>query len=423
MALRPPAPLPQLTTLSGVVTGTRYLGHQQAVDIEPRGGDLRGRLPSHVVVIGPRLPALRPGDMATWQGLLRWEEPRPPRTSGHVRLDAVMLLSVQRREDGLWGAAWQLVNQVAPERRELAGALLLGRGRPPERQDFRQSGLLHLLAVSGQHLAIALGGLALLLRWCGLPWGLRLGLLTGLALAYTAMTGASLATQRAAAMCLAVAACGLTGREPHRLGPLSLAVCGLLFIDPGHASDLGFQLSAAAVLGIMTLGRDLVELRQRFLPLTPWPLDQPSWRLGLLTARAAGDGLAIGLGATLATAPLLAWHFGSVNPWGPLTTLVATPAVTVAVALGTGLLPIVALWPGGPWEGPLRILEWHLDTLAAIAHAGARLPWAQVAAPAPTPVLLFLTVPLLVMRVRTGTEALWRVAAIAVWLAGWALVG
>ena len=48
---------------------------------------------------------------------------------------------------------------------------------------------------------------------------------------------------------------------------------------------VSFQLSVAAVLGICTLGAELVAWRQRWLPLQAWPLDRPIWLAWLHLAR------------------------------------------------------------------------------------------------------------------------------------------
>ena len=152
-------------------------------------------------------------------------------------------------------------------------------------------------------------------------------------------------------MSLAVIAAGMLAREPHRLAAVSLAALALPVFDPGNARDIGFQLSMAAVLGIVTVGLDLVRLRRQWVPLAAWPLDRPSWPALLWTLGAGCDGLAIGVAASLATASLLAWHFGTANPWGAPVTLVATPPTAIALWLGLPLMALDGLWSGGPWAG------------------------------------------------------------------------
>jgi competence protein ComEC len=300
----------------------------------------------------------------------------------------------------------------------LGETLILGTGDPPEKAAFRQSGLLHVLAVSGAHLAIAAGLGAWLLRLVGFGWATRQVALGLLIIGYTWLTSGSPATQRALVMGLAVVTAGLLAREPHRLATVSLAALALLVIDPGNAQDLGFQLSLAAVLGIVTLGTDLVRLRTEALPLKPWPLDRPTWRVVLFAARTTLDGLAIGIAATLATAPIIAWHFGTVNPWSPLTTLLATPPTTVALWTGLPCVTLASAWPSGPWEGLYVIMDGSLAALVAVAEWSAALPGAMptVGMPSPWVVLMW---PALFLPIRDRWDLFLRVSAMALLMSIW----
>jgi ComEC/Rec2-related protein len=406
----PPAGASRLVEVRGTVSSVRWQGFNQGFSMH----DARAVLPAdwlppgRLFVRSPGAPGVRPGDAVTVRGV--WA---PDERGEAVRAVA---LDVTAREAGPRGGAWRALDRLA-EHRELAGALLLGRGDPPERDDFRNSGLAHVLAVSGMHLAIAAGLAWWLLRALGVGWGGRLLALGLLVVGYTWLTAASPATVRACAMSLAVIACSALGREPHRLGPVSLAALVLVLWDPTMARDIGFQLSLAAVLGIVTVGLDLVQLRERLMPLRAWPLDRPLWRILLWLGRAASDSLIIGLAATLATAPLVAWHFGAVAPWSWLTSLVAGLPATIALWAGLPLLLGAGLWPGGPWEGLYRLVEWNLDALAGCAAWSARhLPQQPSDAPS---ALLLCAWPMLFLRLRDGWDLLLRLAAAGALLLVW----
>ena len=400
----PPPGVSRLVEVHGTVSTVRWQGFNQGFAMH----DARAVQPARLFVRSPGSPGVRPGDAVAVRGVWTTDE-----RGESVRAVAI---AVTAREDGPRGPAWRALDRLAGHR-ELAGALLLGRGDPPERADFRSSGLAHVLAVSGMHLAIAAGLAWWLLRALGVGWGGRLVALGVLVVGYTWLTAASPATVRACAMSLAVIACSALGREPHRLGPVSLAALVLVLWEPAMARDIGFQLSLAAVLGIVTIGLDLIHLRERLLPLRAWPLDRPLWRAQLWCARAAADSLIIGLAATLATAPLLAWHFGAVAPWSWLTSLAAGLPATVALWAGLPLLLGAGLWPGGPWEGLYRLVEWNLDALAACAAWSARhLPQQPSDAPS---ALLLCAWPLLFLRLSDGWDVLLRLAAVGLLLLVW----
>jgi ComEC/Rec2-related protein len=326
------------------------------------------------------LPAVQPGDQVVVRG--RW--------SADVRGPVVHASEVERtvaREDGPRGWAWRALERLGAHR-ELGQSLILGRGNPPEKEAFRQAGLLHLLAVSGAHLAIAAALGAWLLRHAGVPWlarQLALGLLVA---GYAWLTDGSPATIRALAMALAILVYDLTAREAHPLGPVALAALVLVVLDPGMGDDLGFQLSLAAVLGIVTLGQELIAWRSSLIGLQPWPLDRPLWRALLWVARGAADGLAIGIAAAFATMPIVAWWFTTCAPWTPLTTLVATVPTTFALWLGLPLVGLAGLWPGGPWEPLYRLVEANLAAMAGTVTWAASLPGATVAARPPVAAVL-----------------------------------
>ena len=366
--------------------------------------------PQRLYVRAPALPGVRCGDVVAVRGV--WM-----RDARGAALQAQELEMLRPREDSPRGWAWAALARVA-DHRELAEAYLLGQGDPPEKPQFRSSGLLHVLAVSGMHLVIAAAFAAWLLRLAGVGWWPRQLALAALICGYTWLTDASPATMRALVMGLAVLLMGLLARAPHRLAAISLAALALIAWDPGNAADIGFQLSLVAVLGIVTMGLDLVALRERWLPLRPWPLDRPPWRWLLLAARGTLDGLAIGVAATLATAPVLAWHFGTANPWSPFTTLLAGPPSTLALWLGLPCLVLGGWFPGGPWEGLYRALEWCLDALVAVVDWGASLPGATLH-PGPPSLTTLLLWPLLFLPLRDGGDMALRAVMAGVLLVAW----
>jgi ComEC/Rec2-related protein len=403
---------PRLIDVQGGVGTIGWQGLRQGFLLLPARAEKVGEYlpPERLWVVGPGLPALRSGDVARVRGTL-------DRDVRGDRVDAVAIDVVTPRETGTRGWSWRAIDGLG-DHKELAGALLLGQGSPPEKKLFREAGLLHVLAVSGMHFVIA-GALAgWLLRLFGFPWLARVLLVTALMLGYLWLTGANPATQRAAAMSIAFLAAALLAREPHRLAAVSLAALVLIVINPDNVVDHGFQFSLAAVLGIVTLGSDLMNLRQRALPLMPWPLDRPSWRAVLFSARSSCDGLCIGLSACLATTPLVAWHYGAANLWSPLTSLIVSPPTTLALWLGLPCLFLSGLWPNGPWQGLYHALGWTLDAVVGTVSLSAMLPGASLPVPYPSPLVL-LVWPLLFVPMKSGRDAIIRLIALILALALW----
>ncbi len=373
---------PRLYHVTGTVGSTVFVGRQQAFILIPESSDdPGGYLPRRLFVVAPPMPAAIEGDQVSVAGL--WT-----RDIRGERLDAVLIERRQMREQGARAAAWQALDRVA-HYRPLAEALILGMGRPPEHEVFKRTGLIHVLAVSGMHLAVAAAMGAWLLRQMGCAWLTRQLALVGLLIGYTWLTAASPATVRALAMALTLTIYALTAREPQRLGAVSLAALGLVLWDPALAHDLGFQLSLVAVLGIMTLGIDLMHLRARLLPWAALPLTRPTWRALLFIGRNTLDGVAVGIAATIAIAPVLAATFGNVSWWSPITTLLVAPPTTVALWTGLPLLGLAGAWPDGPWEGLYMVLESALHALVVGVNLADHLP-GRTAMPFPPPAVILL---------------------------------
>lgn len=252
----------------------------------------------------------------------------------------------------------------------LARGMVLGQDDAiPEtvRDDFRRSGLAHLLAVSGQNVML-LGLLALpLLGILPISPRARLVVIGGLVITYVPLAGAGPSLQRAAVMGLAGIAAIAVGRPSSRLYALLLATVVTLALNPFATTDAGWQLSFAAVAGITLLAPSL----RRPLGRLPRPI---------------AEAVAVTVAATIATAPVLAARFGVVSLAALPVNVLALPAVAPTMWLGmcaTAIGQVAVL--GGPFvafaDAAATALGWldavPLDYLTGLARAAATLPWAQ----------------------------------------------
>ncbi|MGI9022716.1 MAG: ComEC/Rec2 family competence protein, partial [Acidimicrobiales bacterium] len=254
-------------------------------------------------------------------------------------------------------------SSLPDERRALFAGFVLGDGRdetPEVIDDFRASGLSHLLVVSGENVAFVLGLVAPLLRRLGLRGRLIVGLaVLGL---FGVLTRWEPSVLRAEAMAALALVASMMGRPASGLRLLALAVTGLLLVDPLLVTSLGFALSVGASAGIAVLARPITAA-------IPGP-------------RPVASALGVSVAAQAGVSPLLVPAFGSV----PLATfpanLLAIPAAGPLVAWGMAAgIPagIGANLPDGLGGGVLaRII--HLPTgvllawVATVARYGAAAP-------------------------------------------------
>jgi ComEC/Rec2-related protein len=248
-------------------------------------------------------------------------------------------------------------------RRGVIEGVVLGEdeGLPEElRQDFRASGLYHLLAVSGGNVAaVALGTL-----WLALLMGIprlpaEVGVLAAIA-GYVLAVGAQPSVVRAGVAGALGSLAWLTGRERDARYALVVAGAALLAWSPYNVLDPGFQLSFAAVLAIFFLA-------PRFkIWLEGYPL--PS---GLRTC------VAISAACGLATAPISWFQFHQIPlltvPANAVGGFVVAPMLVLALVCALLALVAPALASALAWAN-----GWLAAYLAACAHFFGNLPGAQV---------------------------------------------
>jgi competence protein ComEC len=263
----------------------------------------------------------------------------------------------------------------AMPRREaaLAGGFVLGQDQhidPATVTDFQNSGLAHLLAVSGQNVVLlSLLGIAFM-ALAGLGHRTRLVVLAGLILLYVPLAGGGPSIQRAGVMGLAGLAALAASRPASRLFVLALAAAVTLLINPLSASDVGWQLSFAAVIGIALLAGPIRQRLAGLMPTGEGPLGRGAGLRGLLA-----DGAAVTVAASVVTAPLMALHFERIPVATVPANLMALPAVAPSMWLGMVSAALGTVWSG--LSVPLNLINSLL--LAYIAQVAAwfgRPAWA-----------------------------------------------
>ena len=253
---------------------------------------------------------------------------------------------------------------------------------------FQETGTVHFLAISGLHVGIV----AVFAWWVLLACraGVRLSAVIVLliVLLYAALAGFRPSVQRAAVMCAVVCGAFLFNRKPCLGASLALSAIVILLHDPAEAFNAGFQLSFAAVIGIVLFAGPLErglfgapDNLDRLVPPEerPWAQRPVRWFL----QKAAS----VSIAAWLATLPLTLRHFGFVAPFAFATSLLLIPAVWLSLAAG---LPGVLLAPVlGDFVQPLlasaafgaRFMDWATALLARVPGVVLYLPspgWAWV---------------------------------------------
>jgi competence protein ComEC len=320
---------------------------------------------------------------AILEATVRVAEPRPSRDGFdergwlarqgvHVVLDASSWRQIGRR-GGVAGLGDRLRDRIERAvgrgtggvRRAIVLGVVLGEdeGLPaPVQDDFRASGLYHLLAVSGQNVAFLAAGVLCL------GWLLRLSrvarelVAVGVIAAYVLAVGWQPSVARAAVAGTLASLAWLAARPTDRWHFLAVGALVLLAWMPTSALDPGFQLSFAAVAAIF-VGVPRLRAHVDGLPLP----------------RAVAEALAVALACGLATAPIVLLHFGQVPLYTVLANVVAFTAAPLVLAFGLLAALVDPVSPDAA-AGLAQLAGWAAAWLELVANVTADLPSAQLGA-------------------------------------------
>ncbi len=183
---------------------------------------------------------------------------------------------------------------------------------------FSQTGIVHILSVSGLHVGLVVAGILALLKALRLAPVYTAPVTTVILLFYALLCGLGPAVTRATFMALLL----LWAYHLNRAydWPTTLAVAAFISMlwRPLSLYDLGFQLSFAATWGILYLGPLLNQFLNRF---STWP-------------KGLRDTVWVTIAAQLGTLPLVTWYYNLLQPVSLLANIVAAPLTGLILALG-----------------------------------------------------------------------------------------
>ena len=228
----------------------------------------------------------------------------------------------------------------------LAAALVTGkRERVPDAivDRLRDTGLAHLLAISGLHMGLVCGFVfwsvrSALAQWerAALCWPIKkVAAATALACGagYLVLSGAPVSAQRAFIMAAVTFGAVLVDRRAISLRNVALAALIVLLIRPEAAASAGFQMSFMAVT-VLVAAFGWLEARRAY-----GPVGAPG-----RARRFVGGLFGTSLLAGLATGPFAAYHFGRIAVYGLPANMAVMPLVTLAImpsaVAGLALMPL-----------------------------------------------------------------------------------
>ncbi len=228
---------------------------------------------------------------------------------------------------------------------------------PSLKEDFRTTGLTHLVAVSGTNVAVVLSAALLLCAWLGIGLRWRPPIAGLVLLGFVVLARPSPSVLRASTMGVIALIALATGARRQALPALCAAVLVLVLLSPELAAQPGFALSTLATAGLLLIA--------------------PVWRdrLARRLPRWLAEALAVPAAAQLACTPVVVALSGQLGLLAVPANLLAVPAVAPATVLGVLAALVAPVWlPAGQALAWLAWVPTHW--LVLIARTGARQPGA-----------------------------------------------
>ena len=347
----------------------------------------------------PPMMGLHAGD--TVQAVGQWRRPRPPgnpgerdandtlrnqRLRGELRIGGTTA-GITRWESAPWGYARILsatrrhgtatLNDALPAgEANIARALLLGDGSALDRAEwdaFLRTGVVHVLAISGQHLVLLAAFVWLALGAFGVPRRRAAWVVAAIIVGYALLTGFRPSAVRAAVMVVAVCGAIILRRRVHTANALGFAWLVVIANNPTDAFDLGCQLSFLSVFTLIYgIGRwvepkALTPLEQLIESTRPiW------WRIGRGIVRTIVAAYLVNFALFIVNTPLLMAQQNVVSPVGLLVGPILVALTSVALVSGF-LLFLLAPVPG-LGDALAAVTRLSLSACDGVVHAADGLP-------------------------------------------------
>lgn len=232
---------------------------------------------------------------------------------------------------------------------------------PSVLSDFSVTGLIHILSVSGSHIALLFGFMFFIGRAAGMPQKLSVLLASVLIVMYGILAGMVPPVFRAVVMGLLTAGGLLCSREGRALDFLGLAVLVMLSWNPLYLFDISFQLSVGASAGILLWGK----------PWALWLKKHTPVPFGM------AEGTAVTASSQILTVPFVLWNFHGIPLYAAVSNMAAGPFLEASIIAGltaSAVCPVSEALAGGL----VQCADYFIGISLWIVHAVGQWPYARL---------------------------------------------
>ncbi len=241
----------------------------------------------------------------------------------------------------------------------------------------RLSGIAHLIAISGSHFLLIGGFVFFMVRaalaafpYIALRWPIKkiaAGAAIAIAVFYMLLIGAPVPAQRAVLSVCIIMGAIMVDRDPFTLRIVAFSALVILLFEPESLPGASFQLSFAAVVGLVAVYESTRDWWSAQLHEAPWYRRYALYLLGCFLST---------LVAGVATAPFSLFHFSSMSLTGGMIANIIAVPISSFITFPAGLIACV-LMPLGLEQWPLYVTEQSLALIMNVAETVAAWPHAS----------------------------------------------
>ena len=241
----------------------------------------------------------------------------------------------------------------------------------------RLSGIAHLIAISGSHFLLIGGFVFFIVRavlaafpYIALRWPIKkiaAGAAIAVAIFYMLLIGAPVPAQRAVLSVCIIMGAIMVDRDPFTLRIIAFSALVILLFEPESLPGASFQLSFAAVVGLVAVYESTQNWWSEQLHEAPWYRRYALYLLGCFIST---------LVAGVATAPFSLFHFSSMSLTGGMIANIIAVPISSFITFPAGLIACVMM-PLGLEQWPLYVTEQSLALIMNVAETVAAWPHAS----------------------------------------------
>lgn len=247
-------------------------------------------------------------------------------------------------------------------------------------ENFRNSNLSHILAVSGAHVSYVILGIAFILQKSKIHKKIAKIITIFILIFFTILTGASASVTRACIMAIYILIGSLIYKKSNILASISISILIILAINPYKILDVGLQLSYGGTIGIILFNKILKER-----------IKLPNFKYEFVnkSIKAIKEMIIVSIGANLIIFPIIAYHYNTISLTFFISNILAGPILGVIIILGfiTIFISFISIELSKIIS---VILEIFLKLLILIANFSSNLPFSKIYVK--TPSIFFIIV-------------------------------